>query len=170
MTEYLLSAFEKDCGEAGEGALSCHYFVEFPPNCRTRILFRNSQRLRWPAKGRSHFVPYPQRIFRQPWRLAIHHAVRLPISLSIVDTVSAELEPVKPVLRTPACEATVGTPENVVDADKVRAAIENIDRDFGSIDVLVSDAGIFDGLAGIQETTCEVWAGSLPLTPPARST
>jgi hypothetical protein len=31
LTKSSLSAFEKDWGEAGEGALSCHYFVEFPP-------------------------------------------------------------------------------------------------------------------------------------------
>ena len=46
---------------------------------------------------------------------------------------------------------------DVADARQVRAAIEGIDRQFGSIDVLVSNAGIFDGLAGIQETTYELW-------------
>lgn len=46
---------------------------------------------------------------------------------------------------------------DVVDAIKVRAAIESINNKFGSIDVLVSNAGIFDGLAGIQETTYELW-------------
>ncbi|TDD80902.1 SDR family oxidoreductase [Saccharopolyspora karakumensis] len=46
---------------------------------------------------------------------------------------------------------------DVSDAHEVRAAIESIDVEFGSIDVLVSNAGIFDGLAGIQETTYELW-------------
>ncbi|MFM9282440.1 SDR family NAD(P)-dependent oxidoreductase [Paenibacillus jiagnxiensis] len=46
---------------------------------------------------------------------------------------------------------------DVADARKVREVIESIDKEFGSIDVLVSNAGIFDGLAGIQETTYELW-------------
>ncbi|MGE2737473.1 SDR family NAD(P)-dependent oxidoreductase [Mycolicibacterium vaccae] len=46
---------------------------------------------------------------------------------------------------------------DVVDAARIRAEIEDIDAEYGSIDVLVSNAGIFDGLAGIQETTYELW-------------
>ncbi|NGN94397.1 SDR family oxidoreductase [Nocardioides sp. KC13] len=46
---------------------------------------------------------------------------------------------------------------DVVDAPKVRTAIEGIEKEYGSIDVLVSNAGVFDGLAGIQETTYELW-------------
>lgn len=46
---------------------------------------------------------------------------------------------------------------DVADADEVRKTIESIDNDFGGIDVVVSNAGIFDGLAGIQETTYELW-------------
>ena len=46
---------------------------------------------------------------------------------------------------------------DVVDATKVRKAIEGIAEQFGSIDVLVSNAGIFDGLAGIEKTTPELW-------------
>lgn len=46
---------------------------------------------------------------------------------------------------------------DVADAKKVRSAIESVDKEFGSIDVLVSNAGIFDGLAGIQDTTYELW-------------
>lgn len=46
---------------------------------------------------------------------------------------------------------------DVVDTAAVRAAIEGIDAEFGSIDVLVSNAGVFDGLAGIQETSYELW-------------
>ncbi len=46
---------------------------------------------------------------------------------------------------------------DVVDAKKVRHTIEDIEKKFGSIDVLVSNAGIFDGLAGIEQTTPELW-------------
>jgi 3-oxoacyl-[acyl-carrier protein] reductase len=46
---------------------------------------------------------------------------------------------------------------DVVDAEAVRTAIESIEKEYGSIDVLVSNAGVFDGLAGIQETTYDLW-------------
>jgi len=46
---------------------------------------------------------------------------------------------------------------DVSDAQAVRMAIEKIGVEYGSVDVLVSNAGIFDGLAGIQETSYELW-------------
>ncbi|PCM39969.1 short-chain dehydrogenase [Mammaliicoccus sciuri] len=46
---------------------------------------------------------------------------------------------------------------DISNRNEVRTTIENIAKDYGSIDVLVSNAGIFDGLAGIQETTYELW-------------
>ncbi|MGM3216522.1 SDR family NAD(P)-dependent oxidoreductase [Pseudomonas sp. PhalM4] len=48
-------------------------------------------------------------------------------------------------------------PIDVVDAVKARSAIMAINKEYGSIDVLVSNAGVFDGLAGVQETSYELW-------------
>ncbi|HIG8617640.1 TPA: SDR family NAD(P)-dependent oxidoreductase [Klebsiella michiganensis] len=67
------------------------------------------------------------------------------ISQSRLDAVAAELDLVTTHLL------------DVADAQQVRKAIEQIANEYGSIDVLVSNAGIFDGLAGIQETTYELW-------------
>lgn len=46
---------------------------------------------------------------------------------------------------------------DVTDAHRVRETVEGIEKEFGSVDVLVSNAGIFDGLAGIEETSYELW-------------
>jgi len=67
------------------------------------------------------------------------------ISQSRLDAVAAELDLVTTHLI------------DVADAQQVRKAVEKIAIEYGSIDVLVSNAGIFDGLAGIQETSYELW-------------
>lgn len=69
----------------------------------------------------------------------------LDLSRERLDAVAADLEEVTTHL------------VDVADAEEVRTAIERIANEYGSIDVLVSNAGIFDGLAGIQETTYELW-------------
>lgn len=46
---------------------------------------------------------------------------------------------------------------DVTDGEKVRAAVEQIYNEFGTIEVVVSNAGVFDGLSGIEETSNELW-------------
>jgi NAD(P)-dependent dehydrogenase (short-subunit alcohol dehydrogenase family) len=45
---------------------------------------------------------------------------------------------------------------DVTDAAAVRSTVEAL-AGSGGIDVLVSNAGVFDGLAGVQDTTHELW-------------
>jgi len=67
------------------------------------------------------------------------------VSQERLDDVAAELKTVKTYLI------------DVTDAARVREAVESIEKEFGSVDVLVSNAGIFDGLAGIEDTSYELW-------------
>lgn len=46
---------------------------------------------------------------------------------------------------------------DVTDAAAVDDLVARIRRDTGRVDVLVSNAGVFDGCAGIQETTSGLW-------------
>ncbi|MEV0225729.1 SDR family NAD(P)-dependent oxidoreductase [Streptomyces sp. NPDC050704] len=46
---------------------------------------------------------------------------------------------------------------DVTDAVAVEALAEEVVADHGGIDVLVSNAGVFDGAASIRDTTAELW-------------
>ena len=46
---------------------------------------------------------------------------------------------------------------DVTDAVGVNALVAQAVAESGSVDVLVSNAGVFDGCAGIQQTTTELW-------------
>ncbi|MDC0693083.1 SDR family NAD(P)-dependent oxidoreductase [Klebsiella pasteurii] len=67
------------------------------------------------------------------------------VSQARLDSIASELQSVKTYL------------VDVTDAARVRETIEGIEKEYGSVDVLVSNAGIFDGLAGIEETSYELW-------------
>jgi 3-oxoacyl-[acyl-carrier protein] reductase len=60
--------------------------------------------------------------------------------------------------------ATLASPQvsghhlDVTDAAGVADFVAQVARDAGSVDVLVSNAGVFDGCAGITQTTTELWA------------
>ncbi len=47
---------------------------------------------------------------------------------------------------------------DVTDAGAMRAVVDEVLTDFGSVDVVVSNAGVFDACAGVQETSVDLWA------------
>lgn len=65
--------------------------------------------------------------------------------------------------RAAATAAAIGSPRvaarqvDVTDADAVTAAVAGIHADTGAIDVLVSNAGVFDACATVRTTTHELW-------------
>lgn len=46
---------------------------------------------------------------------------------------------------------------DVTDAEAVQGLVDEVIEDHGSVDVLVSNAGVFDGCASVQTTTAELW-------------
>jgi 3-oxoacyl-[acyl-carrier protein] reductase len=46
---------------------------------------------------------------------------------------------------------------DVTDAEAMRDLVIQVCRETGSVDVLVSNAGVFDGCAGVQETSSALW-------------
>lgn len=56
-----------------------------------------------------------------------------------------------------APELTVARQLDVTDADAVTALVDEICAEAGSIDVLVSNAGVFDSCASVQTTSHELW-------------
>lgn len=47
---------------------------------------------------------------------------------------------------------------DVTDADSATELVEYVARETGSVDVLVSNAGVFDACAGVAQTSAELWA------------
>lgn len=51
----------------------------------------------------------------------------------------------------------IAVPVDVAESASVEAAVEQVLENFGRIDILANNAGIFDGFANLEETTEELW-------------